>query len=196
MTVGGLILFHGAGGDRNHHSFLALEDGLDVEVARVDFPYRRKGQGRRPPDRMPRLIEAVIEAVEEWSKVWNLEPDQIVVGGRSMGGRAASMAVAEGMKVRGLLLLSYPLHPTGKPDKLRVDHFDQITCPVLLIQGTRDPMGKPDELAEHLPHLGGPCQESWIDANHDPKGHDDDIVATVNQWMKELSGSRARGRGD
>ena len=187
MSVGGLILFHGAGGDRTHPTFLALDQGLDVEVARVDFPYRRKGPGRRPPDRMPRLIEAVVEAVGEASRRWDVDPDQIVIGGRSMGGRAASMAIAEGLAAKGLVLLSYPLHPTGKPEKLRVEHFDQVSCPTLLIQGTRDPFGKPEEFATHLPKLAGPLQESWIDATHDPKGHDDHIVDTVNQWLTELS---------
>ena len=179
----GLILFHGAGGDRDHPTFLALEDELDIGVARVDFPYRQKGPGRRPPDRMPRLIEAVNEAVEHWAGRWEVDPTELVVGGRSMGGRAASMAIAEGLEVAGLLLLSYPLHPPGKPDKLRVEHFDQIDCPVLLIQGRRDPFGKPDEFARHLPTIAGPLEESWIDANHDPKGHDDHIVATVSQWL-------------
>jgi predicted alpha/beta-hydrolase family hydrolase len=186
MTAGGLILFHGAGGDRDHPTFLALEEGSDVPVARVNFPYRQKGPGRRPPDRMPRLIEAVCQASQEWGERWGLGLDEIVVGGRSMGGRAASMAVAEGLTSAGLLLLSYPLHPAGQPDKLRVDHFDRVTCPVLLVQGTRDPMGKPDELARHLPTLAGPVTESWIDANHDPKGHDDHIVATVSRWLSSL----------
>jgi predicted alpha/beta-hydrolase family hydrolase len=190
VTVGGLILFHGAGGDRDHPTFLALEEGLEVEVARIDFPYRRKGPGRRPPDRMPRLIEAVVEAVEEWSRHWGVDADQIVIGGRSMGGRAASMAIAEGLESKGLILLSYPLHPQGKPDKLRVDHFDRVRCPTLLIQGTRDPMGRPEELAPHLPRLAGPLQESWIEANHNPKGHDEHIVATVSRWLGELSARR------
>ncbi len=185
--VGGLILFHGAGGDRDHHLFLALEAALDVPVARINFPYRQKGPGRRPPDRMPKLIEAVNGAVAEQSAVWNEPADRLVVGGRSMGGRAASMAVAEGLEPAGLLLLSYPLHPPGKPEKLRVDHFAAIGCPTLLVQGTRDPFGKPDEFARNLPAIAGPLTENWIDANHSPaEKFDDDIVAVVRSWLADL----------
>lgn len=188
MTATGLVLFHGAGGDRDHHSFLALEVGLGANVARVNFPYRQKGPGRRPPDRMPKLIAAVRDAADECCTAWKLDPGHLVIGGRSMGGRAASMAIAEGLAVGGLLLLSYPLHPPGKPDRLRVDHFDRVTCPTLLIQGSRDPFGKRDEFAAHLPALAGPLRQEWIDANHDPKGHDDHIVATVADWLSALPG--------
>jgi len=186
VSAAGLILFHGAGGDRDHATLLALDESLDVPVARVNFPYRDKGPGRRPPDRMPRLIEAIVDAGRHWSAEWGVDQRELVFGGRSMGGRAASMAIAEGLQAKGLLLLSYPLHPQGKPDKLRIDHFDQVRCPTLLIQGTRDPMGRPEEMARHLPALGGPLQESWIDANHDPKGHDEHIATTVNDWLAQL----------
>lgn len=187
MSARGLVLFHGAGGDRDHPTFLALEAGVDTPVARINFPYRQKGPGRRPPDRMPKLIDAVRRAVEEHSEAWDADPEHLVIGGRSMGGRAASMAIAEGLSVAGLLLLSYPLHPPGKPEKLRVEHLDRITCPTLLIQGTRDPFGKPDEFAAHLPSIAGPVVEEWIDGNHSPKGHDDHIVATVGAWLSGLA---------
>jgi uncharacterized protein len=199
MTGVGLVLFHGAGGDRDHPTFLALEAQLASPVARVNFPYRAKGPGRRPPDRMPRLIEAVAEAADHWSQQWDLSPDQVVLGGRSLGGRAASMAIAEGQAARGLLLLSYPLHPPGKPDRLRVEHFGRISCPVLLIQGNRDPFGTPAELGDHLPSMAGPVEQSWIDGGHDPRRHDDVIVATVQPWLERLERverlERGRGRG-
>ena len=185
----GLILFHGAGGDREHHTFLALEAGLDVPVARVNFPYRDKGPGRRPPDRMPKLVAAVAEASDAWSQQWGVAPDRIVLGGRSMGGRAASIAVAEqACPAAGLVLLSYPLHPPGKPANLRVDHLGAVTCPVLLIQGSRDPFGTPAEFARELPALGGSLTEAWLDANHDPAArHDGEIVSTVAGWLVGLT---------
>ncbi len=183
----GLILFHGAGGDRDHHTFLRLEADLKIPVARINFPYRQKGPGRRPPDRMPKLINAVNEAVSHYSEHWGMRSTSIVVGGRSMGGRAASMAIAEGTKVAGLVLLSYPLHPPGKPEKLRVDHLDQVTVPTLLIQGTRDPFGTPAEFARHLPSIPGELTEQWIDANHSPKESlDDDIVGFVKRWLSSV----------
>ncbi len=184
----GLVLFHGAGGDRDHRLFLHLEQeigrGLDLPVRRINFPYRQKGPGRRPPDRMPRLIEAVREAVDEAAEGWSVQPSRVVVGGRSMGGRAASMAMAEGMKAAGLLLLSYPLHPPGKPDRLRVEHFGDLVKPVLLVQGRRDPFGSAEEFAEHLPVIAGPVTELWIDGGHDPRpSRDDEITAGVVQWL-------------
>jgi hypothetical protein len=186
-AASGLVLFHGAGGDRDHHTFLALEAGLGIPVARVNFPYRQKGPGRRPPDRMPRLVEAVVEAAAGWSRAWQVDPRRLVLGGRSMGGRVASMAIAAGQPASGLLLLSYPLHPPGNPGKLRVEHFGQISCPVLLIHGTRDPFGTPDELGQHLPSIPSPVEVSWIEANHDPRGHDDQIVAATRRWLAGLA---------
>lgn len=180
----GLVLFHGAGGDRQHRLFLRLEDELSLPVARIDFPYRRKGPGRRPPDRMPKLIAAVNDAVAESAEAWGVSPKRLVVGGRSMGGRAASMAMAEGLTVAGLLLLSYPLHPPGKPEKLRVDHLDRLDRPVLLVQGRKDPFGTPEEFAEHLPAIPGPVTEHWVDGGHDPRPtRDDEIVSAVARWL-------------
>ena len=186
-TIKGLILFHGAGGDRNHHTFMRLEEDLAISVARVDFPYRRKGPGRRPPDRMPVLIDTVNRAVGHYAKAWGRRPSSLAVGGRSMGGRAASMAIAEGLTVGGLVLLSYPLHPPGKPEKLRTEHLDRVGCPTLLVQGTRDPFGSPEEFAEHLPRIAGPVNEHWVDGNHSPKPSlDDDIVGFVGGWLRSM----------
>lgn len=190
----GLVLFHGAGGDRDHDLFIALEERLPFPVDRVNFPYRKKaiaaGRTRRPPDRMPKLVEAVNEAVAESASAWDLEPAEIVVGGRSMGGRAASMAVAEGLPAAGVVLLSYPLHPPGKPDRLRVDHLADVRCPVLLVQGRRDPFGTPEEFARQLPSLAGPLTEVWIDGGHDPTRTVPSIelvVGCVEGWMNGLT---------
>jgi len=180
----GLVLFHGAGGDRDHRLFLRLEEELALPVARVNFPYRRKGPGRRPPDRMPKLIDAVNEAVVESAETWGVSPKRLVVGGRSMGGRAASMAMADGLTVAGLVLLSYPLHPPGKPEKLRVDHLDRLDRPVLLVQGRKDPFGTPEEFAQHLGAIPGPLTEHWVDGGHDPRPtRDDEIVSAVLRWL-------------
>jgi len=124
VTVGGIVLFPGAGGNSDHQLFTALEAEADVPVARVDFAYRIKaGSKRRPPDRMPKLLLDVHAAAENYATLWGTPISSLVFGGRSMGGRVCSIAVAEGMKAAGLVLFSYPLHPPRKPDKLRVDHF-------------------------------------------------------------------------
>lgn len=199
--VGGLILFHGAGGDREHHLFLALENGLDVPVARVNFPYRAKGPGRRPPDRMPKLVEAVAAASAEWAHRWGVEPGSIVLGGRSMGGRMASMLAAgdatdaadavpligERVPVAGLALISYPLHPPGKPDNLRTEHLGRLTVPCLFVHGTRDPFGTPDELTAATAAVPGPVTHVWIDGGrHELARADARVAAAVAAWIASL----------
>jgi predicted alpha/beta-hydrolase family hydrolase len=188
MRPNGLVLFHGAGGDRDHRLFLQLDERLDLPVARCNFPYRDKGPGRRPPDRMPKLLDSIRARSEEFAQLWDVEPSTLLFGGRSMGGRAASMAVAEGMPAAGLLLLSYPLHPPGKPEKLRVEHFGDMTVPVLLIQGHSDPFGKQAEFDEQTGAIAGPLTQVWLDkTGHDPKeGHDATIVGAVSTWITQL----------
>ncbi len=189
MPANGLILFHGAGGDRDHRLFLRLEDELDIPVARCNFPYRDKGPGRRPPDRMPKLVTSINDHLERCAADWDLDPATIVLGGRSMGGRAASIAVAEGTPAAGLLLLSYPLHPPGKPDKLRIDHFGQLDLPILLVQGASDPFGKEPEFADYLPLIPGEVEQCWLPrTGHDPvEKHDDTVVGATNAWLPSLS---------
>jgi predicted alpha/beta-hydrolase family hydrolase len=131
------VCAHGAGGQMNDRSMLAIRDALTAEglgVVRFNFLYRAKGSAR--PDPMPRLLacwSAVVDRVRR-----ELQPDLLILGGRSMGGRAASMFVADGAACDGLLLLAYPLHPPGATDKLRADHLSQIMIPVLCFNGTRD----------------------------------------------------------
>lgn len=182
----GLILFHGAGGDRDHRLFLALEQHLDIPVARCNFPFRDKGHGRRPPDRMPKLLESIIEQTTQIASDWGLQPEEVVLGGRSMGGRACSIAVAEGLAAAGLLLLSYPLHPPKKPEKLRIEHFGDINVPVLLVQGASDPFGKEPEFAEFLPAIPGPVDQVWLPrTGHDPvPKHDETVLSAVQTWLR------------
>src|SRR5204862_6920710 len=103
-------------------------------VVRFNFPYRERKSGR--PDPMPKL-EACVAAVAEKTRA-ELAPARLVLGGRSMGGRAASMLCAGGFACDGLLLLAYPLHPPGQPEKLRDAHLPAIKVPVLCLNGTRD----------------------------------------------------------
>lgn len=186
--VDGLVLFHGAGGDRDHRLFLAMEAAIDVPVARLEFPYRQKGPGRRPPDRMPVLKASALEQIEAAAADWGTTSDRLVIGGRSMGGRVCSMIVADDLAVAGLLLLSYPLHPPGRPDKLRTEHFASITCPVLLVQGSSDPFGKEPEFAEHLPTIPGPVEQLWLErTGHDPVARcDSDVIERTQLWMTGL----------
>lgn len=131
------VCAHGAGGNMNDRGILAVSTSLrsaGFGVVRFNFPYREKGSGR--PDPMPRLKECVAAVVEQVRA--ELSPPVLITGGRSMGGRAASMLAADQFESDGLLLLAYPLHPAGQPEKLRDAHLPRITVPVLCLNGTRD----------------------------------------------------------
>ncbi|HLK42702.1 MAG TPA: alpha/beta family hydrolase, partial [Thermoleophilia bacterium] len=143
----GLLLAPGASAGRDQPALVAIDhaaSALGVAVARMDFPYRLAG--RRAPDKPPVLVDAVRRAAAELAETGGVAPERIVLGGRSMGGRMCSMAVAEGLPARALVLVSYPLHPPGKPDKMRTEHFPAITVPCLFVSGTRDAFGAPAEL--------------------------------------------------
>ncbi len=183
----GLFLTPGAGSGRDHPTLVALEAALaPLPVARVDFPYRR--EGRKAPDRAPKLVAFVQEEAGVVSGDLGVEPAGLVFGGRSMGGRICSMAVAEGMPAAGLVLISYPLHPPGKPEKLRTEHLPALGQPCLFISGTKDPFGTPDEFAEALALIPGPVTTVWLEGGrHDLKGRDDAIVAAVRNWLPTLA---------
>ncbi len=187
--IDGVVLFHGAGSDRNHSSFLLLEEALaPIKVARINFPYRRAG--KKMPDRAPILLQSVVEEVRRCADDWGTDPSRLVIGGRSMGGRMCSMAIADTddpLVVAGLMLFAYPLHPPGKPEKLRIEHLGNVAVPSLWISGTRDNFGTPYELASAMELLTGEYSCRLIDGKgHDLKGCDAEIATTVNTWLQQL----------
>lgn len=182
---GALLLTPGAGAGRDHHTLVALEQAVaPLPCERFDFPYRQAG--KRMPDKPPVAIAALREAAAAFTERQGVSAGSLVVGGRSYGGRMCSMAVAEGLPAAGLILLSYPLHPPGKPDRLRVEHFPQITVPVLIVSGARDPFGSPEEFAEHLPAIAGPVTTVWLPGGHDQRRSDPAVTAAVREWLAGL----------
>jgi predicted alpha/beta-hydrolase family hydrolase len=162
-----VLLAHGAGADMNAAALTVVADALaDARVPslRFDFPYRQAG--RRAPDRPPVLLAAVREAVAELARRAKLPPDRLVLGGRSMGGRIASMVAADPddpVPALGVTMLGYPLHPPGRPENLRVEHFPRLTMPVLFASGTRDAFGTPAELKRHAKKVKGPVTFCWVE---------------------------------
>ena len=160
------VCAHGAGGNRDDRAMLALRDALverGIGVARFNFLYKERGSGR--PDPMPRLMETVAAVVQRVRD--ELHPDVLLIGGRSMGGRAASMLAAEGFAADGLLLLAYPLHPAGQPEKLRDAHLPSIRMPVVCFNGTRDELCRPDLMDKALKRVGKNWTMHWLDgADH------------------------------
>ena len=138
-----LILGHGAGYNMNTRLLMDIGDALaarGVAVLRFNFPYTEAG--RRAPDRQPTLeacYRSVATAVAE-------EFPLPFLGGKSMGGRIASHIVADGFPAAGLVFLGYPLHPPGKPERIRDSHLGRIVVPMLFLQGTRDPFATPELL--------------------------------------------------
>jgi predicted alpha/beta-hydrolase family hydrolase len=184
--VGGLLLTPGAGSDRNQSTLVAIEEAVAPwPVARVDFPYRK--EGRRAPDRAPKLIESVVADATAFARECRVNQKRLALGGRSMGGRMCSMAVAEGLPAAALVLIAYPLHPPGRPDKLRVDHLPQLTVPCLFVSGTRDAFGTPDELEAATSTIPGPVTHHWIEGKgHDLKGKDAEVASVVASWLRGL----------
>lgn len=183
----GLVLFHGAGSDRDHSSFLMLEESLaPMKVARINFPYRQAG--KKMPDRAPILLQCVRDEIRRCADEWGIDPSRLVIGGRSMGGRMCSMAVAsddDPLHVGGLILLAYPLHPPGKPEKLRTEHLPSVSLPSLWISGTRDTFGTQQELTSAMELLTGEyCTHFFNGAGHDLKGCDEQIAAIVKSWLE------------
>lgn len=141
-----LALAHGAGAPMDSGWMNAFARGLGergIRVVRFEFPYmrqRREGGRQRPPDREPVLRQAWLDVIAALGGGKDL-----VIGGKSMGGRFASM-VADEAGVRGLVCLGYPFHPPAKPRQLRVAHLENLQTPALIVQGTRDPFGTREEV--------------------------------------------------
>jgi uncharacterized protein len=160
------VCAHGAGGNMSDRAMLAAANtlrGRGFGVVRFNFLYKERGSGR--PDAMPKLMDTVATVVDHVRT--ELAPKTLIIGGRSMGGRAASMLAADGFDANGLFLLAYPLHPEGQPEKLRDAHLPRITMPVLCINGTRDGLCTPEIMMRVLTTVTAPWEMHWLDgADH------------------------------
>lgn len=180
------IFAHGAGAD-SHSEFMQTMAKLishpQIEVVLFDFPYMLKRQqtGKKsPPDRMPKLVEAYKQQIEKHG-----QGRKVFIGGKSMGGRVASM-IADEEQVDGLICMGYPFHPPGKPESLRTEHLQNLKTPALILQGSRDPFGKPDEVAGY--DLSSKIQVSWLeDGNHSLETLKRSEVSTEQSWQKAAS---------
>ena len=161
---------------------VAMDEALaPLPVARIDFPYRRAG--RSFPDKTPVLVKCVRDEVRAFARSLGVGTDRLVIGGRSMGGRMCSMAVADPddpLPVAGLVLVSYPLHPPKKPDDLRTEHLPRLRVPVVCVSGTRDEFGSPVELQREFTVVPGPVEWHWIEnARHELARKDTEVARIV-----------------
>ena len=164
-----LVFAHGAGAPEDSPFMEAIAEGLASHgwrIHRFAFPYMQRSRetGRRcPPDRAPVLQQCFRDVVDQ------LAADApLFIGGKSMGGRMASLILNEfgsSSQVRGGICFGYPFHPLGKPDQLRIEHLEQLGLPCLILQGERDPMGRAEEVAGY--GLKHPVEVGWIpDGDH------------------------------
>ena len=162
-----IVLAHGAGAPMDSRFMDFFAEGLAAAghcVARFEFPYmaaRRLSGTKKPPERAPKLIAF-------WKQIIaGMNAERLVIGGKSMGGRIASM-VADECEVAGLVCLGYPFHPPGRPEKLRTAHLADLRTPTLIVQGERDPFGKPEETAGY--ELSKAIEFAWMpDGDHSLK---------------------------
>jgi hypothetical protein len=188
-TIAGVVLFPGAGSSASHASLVSLEEALSpLPVARIDFPYRRAGKSF--PDKTPVLLECVRSEVRAYAEQLGVSTSQLLIGGRSMGGRMCSMAVADEtdpLDVAALVLMSYPLHPPKKPENLRTEHLPRINVPTLCISGTKDNFGSPEELESAFSVVPAQVQWHWVqNGRHELAKADAEIAATVLQFIQTV----------
>jgi hypothetical protein len=199
-----VVFAHGAGGNMNDRGVLQTANALRARglgVVRFNFLYKEKKSSR--PDAMPRLKDTFSAVVARTRN--ELKPATLIIGGRSMGGRAGSMLAADGFDCDGLLLLAYPLHPPGKPDQLRDAHLPSITIPVVCFNGTRDPFCTPSLMEDVLKRVKTDWEMHWVEgADHSfhvlkSSGRTDaevlesiaqDSVAWVERIKRQLPASR------
>jgi predicted alpha/beta-hydrolase family hydrolase len=191
------VCAHGAGGNMHDRAVLAVARTLrarGIDVVRFNFLYKEKGSGR--PDAMP-VLEETVSAVVAHVRA-ELNPRLLLIGGRSMGGRAASMLAAEGFASDGLLLLAYPLHPAGQPEKLRDAHLPKIQVPVLCFSGTRDPLCDPELMKRALKTVTTDWTMHWLEgADHSfhvlkSSGRNDaavmeEVGETTRAWVDRIA---------
>lgn len=198
-----VLLAPGAGGDLDSAPLVALATAVAAEghrVVRVNLPYREAGRAGAPrAERSVAGYRTILETAKD-----ELDPDGTwIAGGKSYGGRVATLAVAEGMRVDGLVLYGYPMHPPGKPERLRVSHWPDVDAPCLFLQGTRDTFGSVELLEEHrhlLPRratvhiVEGGDHSLAVTGKASPDGRPhraDEVVAglggTVADWIDGLA---------
>ena len=183
----GLILTPGAAAGRDQPGLVAIDQAVTqvgVVVERVEFP--GQAAGKRRPDPPAVCIQTIRTATSELADRLGVATSRVAVGGRSMGGRMCSMAVAEGLEVAALVLVSYPLHPPGRPDRLRTAHFPDLHLPCLFVSGRRDAFGAPAELQHEAEAIPGPVTFDFVDGDHSLRKRNPEVADIVASWLTGL----------
>lgn len=181
----GVLLAHGAGTDQHHPSIAGIRTGLargGLRVLSFNYPYTERGS--KSPDRQERLLACHRAASDRLA----VEVDRLFLAGRSMGGRMGTYLAAEGYPAAGLVLYAYPLHPAGKPEKLRIEQFESITQPMLFFQGTNDALSRMDLFDRHIRPLPNAEVELLEDAGHGYRGGGWDLESITDRYVRGTLG--------
>ncbi|MDP6404018.1 MAG: alpha/beta hydrolase [Alphaproteobacteria bacterium] len=183
-----LILAHGAGAPMDSPFMVAFAEGLAAagqRVVRFEFPYMRARRGGRkpPPNRLPLLQECWLAAIAVLAEAgWPSR--RLVIGGKSLGGRVASL-VADQAGVAGLVCLGYPFHPAGRPEKTRTEHLAALATPTLIVQGTRDTLGSRQDVANY--NLTSGIRMEWLeDGDHSFKPRRKSGRTEAENWQQGI----------
>jgi predicted alpha/beta-hydrolase family hydrolase len=183
-----LVLGHGAGASMttDYMAFFARAlASSNRAVARFNFPYMEAG--RKSPGSQAVSEESFADVVEHLRG--ELSPAKMFLGGKSYGGRIASHVVAAGTQCDGLVFLGYPLHAPGRPDRIRADHFKDVSCPMLFVEGTRDPFCPLETLATVRRKIKTPTDLLVIDdGDHSLKVRKSSGRSTQEAWSEAVAG--------
>jgi len=184
----GLVLTPGASARRDQSGLVAIDHAvtqLGIVVERVEFP--GQAAGKRRPDPPEVCIETIRTATSELAGRLTVPTNRLAIGGRSMGGRMCSMAAAEGLDVGALVLVSYPLHPPGRPDRLRTAHFPDLHLPSLFVSGRRDAFATSAELERETAAIPGPVTLALVDGDHSLRKQESEVADIVASWLSGLT---------
>ena len=186
-----MVLAHGAGTDQRHPMVIGIAEAIAAAghgVMTFNYPYTEAG--RRAPDRAPKLLSCHRAVAEEALGRYGSAP---ILAGRSMGGRMATMLAAEGVDVAGIVCLAYPLHPAGRPDRLRIEHLPEVRVPMLFFQGSRDSLSRAELFDEHVRPLPNATVIDMEGADHSFRGRgwspervESTVVDAYEAWSSRL----------
>jgi predicted alpha/beta-hydrolase family hydrolase len=167
---------------------MAIDDAvspLGIAVERVEFPGQAAGKRRTDPPSV--CMEVVRGAATALAQRLDVPVSEVAVGGRSFGGRMCSMAVAEGLDAAALVLVSYPLHPPGKPDRLRTEHFGALELPCLFVSGRRDSFASPEELERETEAIPGEVTLSFVEGDHGLRKGAGEAAGIAASWLGAMT---------
>lgn len=183
----GLIVTPGVGGHRDQAKLVEMDRAVTrvgMVVERVGFPGQEGFSNRKDPPEV--CIQTVCDATTALAERLEVDTGRLAIGGCSLGGRMCSLAAAQGLTVSALVLVSYPLHPPGRPDEPRTAHFPDLELPCLFVSGQRDVFGSPVEFERETSAIPGPVTLVFLKGGHSLRRRDSEVAVTVAQWLSNL----------